>query len=61
MPPLYEETSGFYIYKNDVISKLNRRIGEKPYIVEVNEIEAVDIDEKEDFDIADAIFNHFYK
>lgn len=61
LPPLYEETSGFYIYKNDVISKLNRRIGEKPYIVEVNEIEAVDIDEKEDFDIADAIFNHFYK
>lgn len=61
LPPLYEETSGFYIYKNDVISKLNRRIGEKPYIIEVNEIEAVDIDEKEDFDIADAIFNHFYK
>lgn len=60
LPPLYEETSGFYIYKSDVITKLNRRIGEKPYIVEVNEIEAVDIDEKEDFDIADAIFNHFY-
>lgn len=61
LPPLYEETSGFYIYKSDVISKLNRRIGEKPYIVEVNEIEAVDIDEKEDFDIADAIFNHMFK
>lgn len=61
LPPLYEETSGFYIYKNDVISKLNRRIGKKPYIVEVNEIEAVDIDEKEDFDIADAIFNYMFK
>jgi len=35
LPPLMEETSGFYIYKNDVISKLNRRIGEKPFIVEV--------------------------
>lgn len=61
LEPLYEETSGFYIYNYDVIAKLNRRIGEKPYIVEVNEIEAVDIDEKEDFEIADAIYNSLYK
>ena len=58
LPPLYEETSGFYIYKADVMTKLNRRIGEKPYIVEVGEIESTDIDEPEDFAIADAIYNH---
>lgn len=58
LPVLYEETSGFYIYRNDVIAKLNRRIGENPYIVEVGEIEGVDIDEPEDFLIADAIYNH---
>ncbi len=58
LPPLYEETSGFYIYKANVMTKLNRRIGEHPYIVEVGEIESVDIDEAEDFMIADAIFNH---
>lgn len=58
LPALYEETSGFYIYKHDVMAKLHRRIGDKPYIVEVGEIEAVDIDEAEDFIIADAIFNH---
>ena len=58
--PFYEETSGFYIYKNEVITKLNRRIGEKPYIVEVGEIESIDIDEPEDFMIADAIFNHIF-
>ena len=40
------------------MADLHRRIGEKPYIVEVNEIEAVDIDELEDFMIADAIYNH---
>ncbi|MBR1731343.1 MAG: acylneuraminate cytidylyltransferase family protein, partial [Ruminococcus sp.] len=45
LPPLFEETSGFYIYKSDVITKLNRRIGDKPYIVEVSEIESIDIDE----------------
>ena len=58
LPPLYEETSGFYIYRSDVITKLNRRIGDKPYIVEVSQIEGVDIDEAEDFAIADAIYNH---
>lgn len=60
LPPLFEETSGFYIYKSDVMTKLNRRIGNKPYIVEVGEIESVDIDEPEDFMIADAIFNHIF-
>ena len=58
IPELYEETSGFYIYRQDVITKLNRRIGNNPYIVEVGEIESVDIDEPEDFIIADAIYNY---
>ena len=61
LPPMYEETSGFYIYKSDVITNLKRRIGNKPYIVEVGEIESVDIDEAEDFAIADAIYNHIIK
>lgn len=60
LPALYEETSGFYIYKKEVMSELHRRIGKKPFIVEVGEIESVDIDEAEDFMIADAIFNHLF-
>lgn len=59
--PLYEETSGFYIYKSDVMTKLNRRIGDKPCIIEVDEIESCDIDELNDFKIADAIYNHLIK
>ena len=57
---LYQETSGFYIYRNHVINDWGRRIGENPYLVEVSEIESVDIDESEDFEIADAIFNHMF-
>lgn len=60
LPPFYMETSGFYIYQASVINDLGRRIGQTPYIVEVNEIEAIDIDEKEDFEIADAIYNYYY-
>ncbi len=61
LPALFEETSGFYIYKKEIISKLGRRIGDNPYIVEVSEIEAIDIDELEDFKIADAIYNFYYR
>lgn len=61
LPVLYEETSGFYIYTSEVITNYNRRIGNVPCIVEVGEIEAVDIDEAEDFEIADAIYNYRLK
>lgn len=61
LPVLMEETSGFYIYKRDIIMNMNRRIGDKPYIVTIGEIESIDIDEQENFDIANAVFNFFYK
>lgn len=60
LDPILQETSGFYIYKADVIKNKNRRIGDIPYIVEVGEIESMDIDEQIDFDIASAIFDSLY-
>lgn len=59
LTPIYVETSGFYIYRSDIILKKNRRIGDDPYLVEVSEIESCDIDEYDDFLIADAI--QYYK
>lgn len=61
LPVLYEETSGFYIYRSNIIKEMNRRIGDVPYIVDVNKIESCDIDELEDFLIADAIYNYLYR
>ncbi len=61
LPELMAETSGFYAYKASVIKDLNRRIGEKPYLVEVDGIESIDIDEAEDFNIANAVYNFFFK
>ena len=58
LPVLYQETSSFYIYRKDIILDKRRRIGERPYIVEVGEIEGIDIDEQEDFIIADALYNY---
>ena len=39
----------------------HRRIGVNPFLVEVGEIESIDIDEPEDFVIADAIYNHIFR
>jgi CMP-N-acetylneuraminic acid synthetase len=61
LPKLYAETSGFYIYKKEIIQNHNRRIGFKPYLQEVSKIESTDIDEKEDFMIANAIYNHLIR
>ena len=57
LEPIYEETSGFYIFNQEILTKFERRIGNKPFMVEVSEIEAIDIDEEIDFIIADSIFN----
>ncbi len=61
LPLLYEETSGFYIYRKEVMMDFHRRIGVNPFLVEVGEIESIDIDEPEDFVIADAIYNHIFR
>lgn len=61
LPPFYEETSGFYIYRSEIINDMHRRIGNTPYLVEVGEIEAIDIDEPEDFEIADAVYNKLFR
>ena len=58
LEPIYAETSGFYIFRPEVITQMHRRIGNKPYMVEVSQIEATDVDEAEDFMIANAIYNH---
>lgn len=51
----YIETCGMYIYTADLINNESRRIGHHPYLVEVSKIEACDINNPEDFVIADAI------
>lgn len=61
LTPYYVETTGMYIFTKDVIQKLRRRIGDKPYLVEVPEIEATDINYPVDFEIAEAIYSSIIK
>ena len=50
--PIYVETSGFFMFKKEIFTRFQRRIGFKPFIQEVNNFEAIDIDMKEDYDFA---------
>lgn len=52
MEPIWVETSAFFMFEKEIFTVHNRRIGFHPYIQEVSGIEAVDIDNKEDYDMA---------
>jgi len=59
LEPLYEENSNFYIFSKDSFEKSNKkRIGIKPQIFEVNKLEAIDIDDPEDFKLAELLHIH---
>lgn len=55
LKPIYQETSGVYVFTREVFEQYHRRIGKKPFIREVSFKEAVDIDDPEDFDLAEAL------
>ena len=56
LPDIYAETSIAYVFKKETFQELGRRIGNKPYIKEVDKIEGMDIDWPDEFEIADAIY-----
>ena len=61
LEPIYEENSNFYIFsKKSFKNALNNRIGLNPHIHELNKMEAQDIDEEEDFVLAESIYNRKY-
>ncbi len=55
LPPVYEENSCIYIFTRENLIKHNHRIGPNPMMYEIPALEAVDIDEEADFQIADIL------
>lgn len=55
--PVYEENSNLYIFSRKSFSQSgNRRIGLKPRMFEMDKLEAVDIDEEQDFKLAETLY-----
>lgn len=55
LKPIFEENSCFYIFTRESFTKNNSRIGSNPFMYEIDKIEATDIDEPEDFIIAEIL------
>ena len=55
LPPVYEENSCLYLFTRQTLVTRRNRIGERPYLFEMDALEAQDIDEEFDFTIADIL------
>lgn len=52
---VYIETSAFFIFRREVWREQHRRIGDRPYMAVTDRIESIDIDNPDDFLLAEAI------
>lgn len=56
LPPLFEENSNFYIFSKESFTAAGKkRIGLKPAMFAMDKLEAVDIDEPADFELAEVL------
>ena len=55
LDPIFEENSCFYIFTKQSFLNNESRIGKNPFMYEIDKIESTDIDEPEDFIIAEAL------
>ncbi len=57
LDPLFEENSNFYIFtRESFFGAGKKRIGRNPLMFEIDKLEAVDIDEPQDFVIAEVLY-----
>ena len=58
LPPVYEENSCIYLFSRQTLEARRNRVGERPYLFEIDRSEALDIDEELDFTIADILMKN---
>lgn len=61
LEPIYMETGAFYIFTREVFEKYHQRIGQNPYIKIINQLEAVDVDTKDDYRLAQVVAEYIEK
>lgn len=58
LPPLFEENSCLYLFTKQSLEKCGHRIGSSPYLFEIDQDEAWDIDTNLDFKIVDYLIKN---
>jgi len=60
LPPIYEENSCIYIFTKEILKTKHNRIGNRPFLFEMDAEEAQDIDVELDFRVAEFLFKEKY-
>lgn len=55
LDPILEENSCIYVFRRETFERTGHRLGDRPLLFPIDPLEAVDIDEPHDFEIAEAI------
>ena len=58
--PIYMETGAFFIFRKEVFIEMGQRIGNKPYVHEIDQFEAGDIGTVEDSEFAKAAVTMYF-
>jgi CMP-N-acetylneuraminic acid synthetase len=56
LPPVFEENSCFYIFTKAILERKHNRIGDRPFLFEMPEVEAQDIDVELNFIVAELLY-----
>ncbi|RZJ82476.1 MAG: acylneuraminate cytidylyltransferase family protein [Flavobacterium sp.] len=58
LPPIFEENSCFYLFTKEILEKKHNRIGDRPFLYEIPEAEAQDIDVELNFIMAELLYKN---
>lgn len=58
LPPIFEENSCFYLFTKAILEQKHNRIGNRPYLYEIPEAEAQDIDVELNFIMAELLYKN---
>jgi N-acylneuraminate cytidylyltransferase len=58
---LYEINSAVFITPKEIYKLKRDRVGDKPFLFEMNKLTSIDVDWEEDFKIAEAVYDKFKK
>jgi len=61
LPPIFEENSCFYVFTKSILERKHNRIGDRPFLFEMPEIEAQDIDVEFNFIVAELLYKMINK
>lgn len=59
LPPIYEENSCMYLFTKEILQRKHNRIGDRPFMFEMPEIEAQDIDVELNFKVAEFLYKEY--